>query len=152
MDPTGPSLEPSTVLRSGQEVLPARWLVAGVLWLSLLPFLASSALQEPWAVPPTFIPVTQLLSDLGVVGATHHANLYPASQLLEEGSHLGVDLLQIGGGRDRGFQLTSAQPSLRTCTFSHFLLGSEANTRFLVPFHPNQWFTWATTETSAKVK
>lgn len=48
--------------------------------------------------PPTFIPLSQLLSNLRVVGAAHHTDLHPTSQLLQEGSHLGVNFLQGGGG------------------------------------------------------
>lgn len=46
--------------------------------------------------PPTFVPVSQLLSNLRVVGATHHTDLHPASQFLQEGSHLRVNFLQGG--------------------------------------------------------
>lgn len=50
-----------------------------------------------WPAHPTFIPLAQLLRNLGVVRAAHHADLHPRAKLLQEGSHLGVDFLQQGG-------------------------------------------------------
>lgn len=46
----------------------------------------------------TFVALAQLLGDLGVVGAAHHADLHPAAQLLQEPVHLGLDLLREQGG------------------------------------------------------
>ena len=45
----------------------------------------------------TFVALPQLLSDLGVVGPAHDANLHLGPQTLEELVQLGVYLL---GGRD----------------------------------------------------